>query len=112
MRRVRWAVLFLIAFPAARTHAEEPAPAPVAAAPGAFWTTDELRRIDLALEVANCDRKDLGFFKRPIDDPFRLPVVDQVLDDALVHQRPPLPSGSCCSSMKRALSSSRTTASP
>jgi len=48
-----------------------------------FWTADELRRIDEGLDVLNCTRKDLGFQKRPIDDPFRLPVVNQILDDPL-----------------------------
>ena len=48
-----------------------------------FWTKDELARIDRGLEVLNLDRKDLGFQKRPIDDPFRLEVVNRALDDPL-----------------------------
>ena len=36
-------------------------------------TLRQLRRIDEGLDVLNCTRKDLGFQKRPIDDPFRLP---------------------------------------
>jgi len=48
-----------------------------------FWTSDELRRIDEGLALLNLARKDLGFQKRPIDDPFRLKVVDRALDDPL-----------------------------
>lgn len=51
--------------------------------PPGFWTEDELNRIDRGLEAINADRKDLGFHKRPIDDPFRRPVVDRALDDPL-----------------------------
>ncbi len=51
--------------------------------PKGFWTEAELARIDLGLELLNATRKDLGFQKRPIDDPFRLEVVDRVLDDPL-----------------------------
>lgn len=59
------------------------APATPAAAPDPFWTAEELARIDRGLEVLNLDRKDLGFSKRPLDDPFRLDVVNRVLDDPL-----------------------------
>ncbi len=73
------AVALILALPGVRAAADEPkAPTP----PG-FWTEDELRRIDRGLEAVNCDRKDLGFFKRYIDDPFRLGVVDRALDDPL-----------------------------
>src|SRR5688500_10441811 len=58
------------------------APKPPVDVPG-FWTADELRRIDEGLNVLNVTRKDLGFQKRPIDDPFRLPVVDRILDEPL-----------------------------
>jgi hypothetical protein len=61
---------------------QHPAPAQPVDVPG-FWTADELRRIDEGLDVLNCTRKDLGFQKRPIDDPFRLPVVNRILDDPL-----------------------------
>src|SRR5262245_6995805 len=80
MRRLA-AVALLLAFPAARSAAEDPKPPPTSVP--SFWTADELRRIDLALDLANCDRKDLGFQKRPIDDPFRLQVVNRALDDPL-----------------------------
>lgn len=69
----------------AHAHADDapkPAPAAPVDVPG-FWTADELRRIDQGLDVLNCTRKDLGFQKRPIDDPFRLPVVNWILDEPL-----------------------------
>ena len=58
------------------------APAAPVDVPG-FWTQDELRRIDQGLDVLNCTRKDLGFQKRPIEDPFRLTVVNRILDEPL-----------------------------
>jgi hypothetical protein len=86
MRHTTWiaAALLLLAREAAAADddakkAAQPQPVDV---PG-FWTADELRRIDQALDVLNCTRKDLGFQKRPIDDPFRLKVVNQILDDPL-----------------------------
>ncbi len=79
---------FLVCVLALRSHARagdppsaSPPPPPGVAAP--FWTATELALIDRGLEAANCDRKDLQFQKRPIDDPFRLEVVNRVLDDPL-----------------------------
>jgi len=63
---------------AAPAAAEEPAPA---ADP--FWRPEELALLDRGLFLINASRADLGFQKRPIDDPFRLPVVDRALDDPL-----------------------------
>ncbi len=76
------ASLLLARGASAGDDAKPPAPAHPVDVPG-FWTQDELRRIDEGLDVLNCTRKDLGFQKRPIDDPFRLPVVNQILDDPL-----------------------------
>src|SRR5262245_14453106 len=75
-------LLLLARGASAGDDAKPPAPAQPVDVPG-FWTADELRRIDEGLDVLNCTRKDLGFQKRPIDDPFRLPVVNQILDDPL-----------------------------
>ena len=80
-----WVPLGLLAL---STVARASDPAPARAAPGpvdvaGFWTKDELARIDRGLEMLNLDRKDLGFQKRPIDDPFRLDVVNQALDEPL-----------------------------
>ena len=75
-------VVFLCASALAGDDAKDKKPAAPVDVPG-FWTADELRRIDEGLDVLNCTRKDLGFQKRPIDDPFRLPVVNQILDDPL-----------------------------
>ena len=63
----------------ARVRSDDPKPAekPV------FWTDAELALIDRGLDLLNCDRKDLGFQKRPIDDPFRLVVANRCLDDPL-----------------------------
>jgi HEAT repeat protein len=49
-----------------------------------FWTDAEMALLDKGLEVLNCTRADMGFQKRPIDDPFRLAVVNKILDDPLV----------------------------
>jgi hypothetical protein len=76
------ALLLLARGAASADDAKPAAPAKPVDVPG-FWTEDELRRIDQGLEVLNLTRKDLGFQKRPIDDPFRLPVVNQILDDPL-----------------------------
>jgi HEAT repeat protein len=72
---------------AVRADDDPPAAAPPADTkpadvPG-FWTADELMRLDEGLGVINASRADLGFFKRPIDDPFRLDVVNRALDDPL-----------------------------
>jgi HEAT repeat protein len=74
--------LALLAAGARADDEKKPAPAKPIDVPG-FWTADELRRIDQGLDVLNVTRKDLGFQKRPIDDPFRLPVVNQILDEPL-----------------------------
>jgi HEAT repeat protein len=58
------------------------APAPAEEAKG-FWTDRELALLDRGLDLLNCTRADLQFQKRPIDDPFRLPVVNRALDDPL-----------------------------
>ena len=79
LRRAALALGLLVALPAARVLAGDPPPVP---APG-FWTPDELTLIDRGLNVLNCDRKDLQFQKRPLDDPFRLSIVNRVLDDPL-----------------------------
>jgi hypothetical protein len=80
--------LLLLALPAAAQDAAKPAaaaapeePKPVDV-PG-FWTDAELAAIDEGLAVVNASRADLGFFKRPYDDPFRLDVVNRALDDPL-----------------------------
>jgi hypothetical protein len=46
-------------------------------------TRNELFIMDQALATMNVDRSDLGFRKDYIDDPFRLPAVQQALDDPL-----------------------------
>ena len=69
-------LLAVLALPAARAGADDPPKAPQAPATPKFWTDAELALIDRGLEVLNLERKDLGFQKRPIDDPFRLSVVD------------------------------------
>ena len=79
LRRSLFALALVAAVPAVRVTGDDPKPA----ASPAFWTEDELRLVDRGLEVVNCDRKDLAFQKRPIDDPFRLPIVNRVLDDPL-----------------------------
>lgn len=81
----RWLIPVGLVWLAGVVHAGDPSPA---VAPGpvdveGFWTKDELARIDRGLEMLNLDRKDLGFQKRPIDDPFRLPVVNRILDEPL-----------------------------
>ncbi len=76
-------LLAVLALPAARAGADDPPKAPQAPATPKFWTDAELALIDRGLEVLNLERKDLGFQKRPIDDPFRLSVVDRALDDPL-----------------------------
>src|SRR5262245_35674890 len=76
------ASLVLLSLGARADDDEKPAPPAPVDVPG-FWTADELRRIDQGLDVLNCTRKDLGFQKRPIDDPFRLPVVNWILDEPL-----------------------------
>lgn len=65
--------------PSAPRQAPPPEPLDVSG----FWTEDELRRIDAGLDLVNASRADLGFAKRPIDDPFRLDVVNRALDDPL-----------------------------
>ena len=86
MRHAPWAVAALsFALFARGSAAEDDAKAGAPArvdVPG-FWTEEELRRIDEGLEVLNVTRADLGFQKRPIDDPFRLAVVDRILDEPL-----------------------------
>lgn len=79
-----WVGLVLFGF-GTTARASDPAPAAPAAPVDVegFWTKDELARIDRGLEILNLDRKDLGFQKRPIDDPFRLEVVNRILDDPL-----------------------------
>lgn len=79
---VPWMLLLLAHGAAAADEEKKPAPAAPVDVPG-FWTPDELRRIDQGLEVLNVTRKDLGFQKRPIEDPFRLTVVNRILDDPL-----------------------------
>ncbi len=69
-----------VSAPAAIVEEREPPPIPV---PGGFWTENELRLLDRGLRVLNCTRADLGFQKRPIEDPFRLEVVNRALDDPL-----------------------------
>ena len=81
MRRPWIAVLALLVVRSARAGDDPAAPQPPKTYE--FWTQDELQRIDRGLEVLNLDRKDLGFQKRPIDDPFRLEVVNRILDDPL-----------------------------
>jgi hypothetical protein len=76
------ALLVLAARGAAAEDEKKDKPAAPVDVPG-FWTQDELRRIDEGLDVLNCTRKDLGFQKRPIDDPFRLTVVNRILDEPL-----------------------------
>jgi HEAT repeat protein len=78
---MRLAVLVLLAAVAAPAGAEEPAPAPPPADP--FWTEAELDLLDRGLLVVNASRADLGFQKRPLEDPFRLEVVNRALDDPL-----------------------------
>jgi HEAT repeat protein len=68
---------------------EEPAPAAADAAPApldveGFWTSAERALIARGLDILNVTEKDLGFQKRPIDDPFRLGIVDRVLDEPLL----------------------------
>jgi HEAT repeat protein len=82
MGLVAMALVLLARGASAGDDGQQPAPAQPVDVPG-FWTADELRRIDEGLAVLNCTRKDLGFQKRPIDDPFRLKVVNQILDDPL-----------------------------
>jgi HEAT repeat protein len=48
-----------------------------------FWTAAELDLLDRGLDAINATRADLAFQKRPIDDPFRLAVVNRALDDPL-----------------------------
>ncbi|MCG3133052.1 MAG: hypothetical protein HMLKMBBP_00143 [Planctomycetes bacterium] len=69
--------------PAEVPSLSSPAATPDPARPAGFWTEDELRRIDEGLRLCNASRADLGFQKRPIDDPFRLDVVNRALDDPL-----------------------------
>jgi HEAT repeat protein len=76
-----WFGLMLLGL-SATAHAGDPAPAAPVDVEG-FWTKDELARIDRGLEILNLDRRDLGFQKRPIDDAFRLEVVNRALDDPL-----------------------------
>lgn len=75
-------ILLLARGSAAADDEKKDAPAKPVDVPG-FWTDDELRRIDQGLDVLNVTRKDLGFQKRPIDDPFRLTVVNRILDEPL-----------------------------
>jgi len=76
------AVLLCIFAACASARAGDPPPPPPGIA-DPFWTASELALIDRGLEAINCDRRDLKFQKRPIDDPFRLEVVNRVLDDPL-----------------------------
>jgi HEAT repeat protein len=82
MRTMTASALLVLAAAGARAG-EPPGTKPPPANEPRFWTDDELARIDRGLHVLNLDRKDLGFQKRPIDDAFRLPVVNRILDDPL-----------------------------
>lgn len=77
-RRLLLLPVLVLALGAPALPAEEPPKDP----PG-FWTEKELALLDRGLEALNCTRADLGFQKRPIEDPFRLEVVNRALDDPL-----------------------------
>ena len=77
-------VVSVLAVAASAQDAPPPAPPPEPAKPkSAFWTDAESALLDRGLEVLNCSRADMGFQKRPIEDPFRLSVVNRALDDPL-----------------------------
>ena len=80
--RKAWIAAFALLMVRPARAGDDPA-APRPSKTSEFWTADELERIDRGLEMLNLDRRDLGFQKRPIDDPFRLPVVNRILDDPL-----------------------------
>ena len=69
---MRIAALALLAVLAPMGEGEDP-----------FWRAEELALLDRGLFLINATRADLGFQKRPIDDPFRLEVVNRALDDPL-----------------------------
>src|SRR5262249_37887141 len=80
--RKPWIAAFTLLVAGSASAGDEPAGAQPAKT-YEFWTKDELERIDRGLQILNLDRKDLGFQKRPIDDPFRLQVRDKILDAPL-----------------------------
>src|SRR5947207_615238 len=80
--RKAWIAAFALLVTGSARAGDDPA-APQPQKTYEFWTKDELERIDRGLQVLNLDRRDLGFQKRPIDDPFRLDVVNRILDDPL-----------------------------
>ncbi|MCE9638072.1 MAG: hypothetical protein K8T90_20415 [Planctomycetes bacterium] len=89
MRRISLlALVLLFAAPGVPKAVAQEAPATPAEAPNpvdvpGFWTDPELAAIDEGLDAVNASRADLGFFKRPIEDPFRLDVVNRALDEPL-----------------------------
>jgi hypothetical protein len=72
-----------VAVPAAAQDAPASADASKPVDVPGFWTDGELAAIDEGLAAVNASRADLGFFKRPIEDPFRLDVVNRALDEPL-----------------------------
>src|SRR5690349_10184272 len=70
------------ATPAAPARSRGAAPATPPGDPG-FWTAAEMALLDQGLDVLNVSRADLGFQKRPLEDPFRLAVVNRALDEPL-----------------------------
>jgi HEAT repeat protein len=76
------AVAIVAALAAAASAEEPPVPGVPKEAPK-FWTEAEMAILDRGLDVLNCTRADLGFQKRPLEDPFRLAVVNRALDDPL-----------------------------
>ncbi|MFA4985557.1 MAG: hypothetical protein WC712_03140, partial [Candidatus Brocadiia bacterium] len=76
------ALLLLAGLGGMTSRAEEPVP-DISTTWRAPWNAAELAALDLALDAANLTRKDLTYNKRPIDDPYRLDLVNRMLDEPL-----------------------------